>query len=200
MIGLGWRVQSWWAEVVAATGPPASPVIVHRERVTLIEDESLQEPYHAAAAHVGGRIGADAEPFLGTARELIESVEKAAATTATAAIRRFVASLGPVAAVGVVGGNRKLPSELLPILASHARLHEAERDLYEHAVMEGAARAKLPSTMIPAVGTLLDDASQVLGVELTTTLAALGKSIGPPWQKPHKEATAAALVALDAIA
>jgi hypothetical protein len=185
---------------VAVSGPALSPVVIHRERVTLLDDESLREPYHAAAAHVGGRVGAEAEPFLGKARELIESVEKAAATAAAAAIRGFVSSLGPVAAVGVVGGNRKTPTELLPILASHARLHESDRNLFEQAVIEGAARVKLPVTTIPATGTLLADASQVLGVALGPSLTALGKSIGSPWQKDHKEATAAALVALKGLA
>jgi hypothetical protein len=46
---------------------------------------------------------------------------------------------------------------------------------------------------------LLADASRLLGVDLEPSLATLGKSIGPPWQKDHKEATAAALVALDAL-
>jgi hypothetical protein len=198
-IGLGWRIDHWSAVVVAVSGPAASPVVVHREMVTLVDDASLQEPYHAAASLVGGRTGADAEPFLAEARALIESVEKAAATAAATAIREFVADLGPVAAVGVVGGNRKVSTELLPNLASHARLHESERNLYEQAVIQAATRVKLPVMTIPATGTLFDDASEVLGVALAPSLAALGKSIGQPWQKNHKEATTAALIALDAV-
>lgn len=199
-IGLGWRVHSWWAVVVAVSGPAESPDIVHRERVTLIDDESVREPYHAAASLVGGRAGLDAEPLLGEARALIDSVEKAAVAAAEATTRGFVSSLGPIAAIGVVGGNRRVPTELSPILASHARLHASERDLYGQAVVEGATRAGLPVTTIPATGKLLDHASELLGVPLAPPLAALGKSIGPPWQKDHKEATAAALVALDALA
>jgi hypothetical protein len=199
-IGLGWRIHSWWAVVVAVSGPAVSPVVVRRERVTLLADESLQEPYHAAAALVGGRVGADAEPFLAEARALIESVEKAAATAAAAAIRGFVSQLGSVAAVGVVGGNRKISTELLPNLATHARLHESERNLYEQAVIRSASRVKLPVTTIPATGALIDHASEMLGVALAPSLAALGKSIGQPWQKNHREATAAALVALDTVA
>jgi hypothetical protein len=199
-IGLGWRVDHWSAVVVAASGPAASPVIVHRARVTLLDDESFQEPYHAAASLVGGRVGADAEPFLAEARAVIASVEKAAVTAAAAATRTFVSELGPVAAVGVVGGNRKVSTELLRNLATHARLHESERNLYEQAVIQAASRVKLPVTTIPATGALFDHASEVLGVALAPSLTALGKSIGQPWQKNHKEATAAALVALDAVA
>jgi hypothetical protein len=188
-IGLGWRVHSWWAVVVAVSGPAASPVIVHRERVTLLDDESVREPYHVAAGL-----------YLDEVPAFVESVEKKAAAAAVEAIQGFVSSLGPVAAVGVVGGNRRIPTELPRILASHALLHAAERALYEQAVIEGATRAGLPITTIPATKTLFDDASHVLGVALEPSLAALGKSIGPPWQKDHKEATAAALVALQSLA
>lgn len=185
-MGLGWRVHSWWAVVVAVTGPAASPVIVHREQVTLVDDESLREPYHAAVAVP-----------LGDAPALIETVQKAAAAAAEATIGSLVSALGPVTAVGVVGGNRRIP-ELAQILAKHARLHEAERHLYEQAIIQGATRAALPVTTLPATGALLGEASHVLGVALEPALAALGKSIGPPWQRNYREATAAGLVALEA--
>lgn len=194
-IGLGWRIHSWWAVVVAVSGPPESPVVVHRERVTLLEDAAVQEPYHAAAALVGGRF--DAEALLGEAWTLIASVQEAATASAEAAIRGLVSSLGPIAATGVVGGSRQLPP-LPKILAGHGRLHEAERDLYEQAIIQGANRAGLPVTTIPATGKLFDQASSLLGVELEPLLGALGKSIGPPWEKNYREATAAALVALAA--
>lgn len=186
-LGLGWRVVHSDTIVVAVSGPAATPVIVHRESVTLIDDDSVREPYHVAAG-----LSLDEVPAF------IESIEEAAAAAALKAIRGFVSSLGPVAAVGVVGGNRKLP-ELPRILAKHALLHAAERDLYEQAIIEGASRAGLPVTTIPATGTLFGHASDVLGVALEPSLAALGKSIGPPWQKDYKEATAAALVALHAV-
>jgi hypothetical protein len=187
-IGLGWRIHSWWAVVVAVSGPAASPVIVHREQVTLVDDESMREPYHVAVG-----LPLDKAPAL------IAKVEKAAATAAMAAIRGLVSSLGPVAAVGVVGGHRRLPTELSARLAAHARWHEAERDLFERAIIDGATRVGLPVTTIPATGRLFKDASDVLGVALEPSLAALAKSIGPPWQKNYKEAAAAALVALKAL-
>jgi hypothetical protein len=173
---------------VAVSGPAESPAVVRRERVTLLEDASVREPYHAA-------VGLPLEE----ARALIGSVEDAAASTAASMISSFAASLGSVAAIGVVGGTRRMPTELPRILASHALLHASERDLYEQAVIEGADRAGLPVTTVPATGRLFDHASQVLGINLGPSLAALGKSVGPPWQKDHREATAAALVALDAV-
>jgi hypothetical protein len=188
-IGLGFRIHAPWAIVVAVSGPATSPDVVHRERIALLVDESLREPYHAAAARP-----------LADAPALIRSVEETAAATAESRIRGFVSSLGPVAAVGVVGGNRRLPTELSRILEKHALLHAAERDLYEQAIIQGATNAELPVTTIPATGALFDDASHVLGVAIKPLVAALGRSIGPPWQKDHQEATAAALVALQALA
>jgi hypothetical protein len=186
-IGLGWRVVHSTAVVVAVTGSAASPVILHRDAVVLLDDPSVQEPFHAAT-----RLPLDEAPAF------IESIADAAAAAAKTTIRGFTSSLGPVGAVGVVGGNRRLPTDLSKVLAKHALLHAADRDLHERAIVEGATRAGLPVTMIPATGTLFDDASEVLGVALASSLADLGKAIGPPWLKDHREATAAALVALHA--
>ncbi|HZN14543.1 MAG TPA: hypothetical protein VFB78_09775 [Acidimicrobiales bacterium] len=187
-IGLGWRVRHSSALVVAVSGLASSPVVVHREAFTLVADASLREPYHAAVA-----VPLDEAPAL------IKSVEEAATAVAVTTIRALVSSLGGVAAVGVVGGTRQLP-ELPRILAKHALLHAADRDLYEQAIIEGAARAGLPVTTVPATGRLFDHASQLLGVNVATSVAEAGKSIGPPWQKDHREAAAAALVALSAVA
>jgi gamma-glutamyl-gamma-aminobutyrate hydrolase PuuD len=188
MIGLGWRIHSWWATVVALSGPAASPVVVHRGQVSMLDDEALREPYHAACAVP-----------LADAPALIASVERAATDAAEAAIRELISSLVSVVAVGVVGGSRRLPADLSQRLAKHARLHEAERDLYERAVIEGADRVGLPITTIAATGALLAQASEALGVQLGPSLTTLGKAIGPPWQKEHKEAAAVALLALHQI-
>jgi hypothetical protein len=188
-IGLGWRVHSWWAVVVAVSGSAASPVVVHRERVTLLADRAVREPYHAA-----GQLPLD------QAMALIESVAETAASAAASTIRGLVGSLESVVSVGVVGGDRPVRADLSRILTKHALLHASERDLYEKAVIEGATRAGLPVTTIPAKGKggTTDHASEVLGVDLSPALAMVGKALGPPWQQDHKDATAAALVALEA--
>lgn len=174
------------AVVVATSGPPSAPVVVHRAHVTLIDDERLEEPFHAATTVP-----------LTDAPALIDSVKRSATAAAAVAIGELAASLGSVVAVGVVGGNRKLP-ELSRILSKHALLHAAERALYEEAIIDAATQAGLPVTTIPATGSLIDHASDALGLALGPVLAALGKQVGPPWQKDHREATAAALVALHA--
>lgn len=184
-VALGWRIHSWWATVVAVSGEPAAPVVLRRERITLVDDPGLQEPYHAAVA-----IPLDEAPAF------LRSVQEQAASIAGATMTTLAASLGSVRAVGVVGGDRRLP-ELGRILTKHALLHAAERDLFERAVIEGARRVGLGSVATaPATGKLIEDTSRALDVDLAPVLQALGKAIGKPWQKDHKEATAVALRAL----
>jgi hypothetical protein len=186
-LGLGFRVHSSSALVIAVRGPAASPVVVHREQVRLIDDPALEEPYHAAVGRP-----------LDEAAALIASVEETATARAASVIGGFAESLGAVAAVGVVGGNRTVPTDLARVLTKHALLHAGERALYERALVAGAGRAGLAVSTLPATGSLLDEASAAVGVPLVPVLTALGKAVGPPWQKDHREAAAAALVALAA--
>lgn len=173
---------------MAVSGSAASPVILRRDRITLVEDESVREAYHAAAGVP-----------LAEAPAVIESVEVAATAAAAEAVRDLASALDGVVAVGVVGGGRRLPDELPKRLATHALLHASERVLYEQAVIRGATDAGLPVTTLPATGKLLEHASDVLGVPLGPAPAGIGEAVGPPWQKDHKEATAAALVALASV-
>ena len=185
-IGLGWRIHSSSALVVALSGPAAAPVILHREEVCLIEDPVRCEPYHAA-------VGLS----LDESKTLIDSIAEAATEAAASIIRGFTSSLGSIAAIGVVGGDRSVGSDLARILTKHALLHASERVLYEQAVIDGARREGLKVRTIPAKGrTTVDHAAGMLGVDLAAPLAAAGKAAGSPWQKDHREAAAAALVAL----
>jgi hypothetical protein len=88
-------------------------------------------------------------------------------------------------AVGVVGKVRNIPDELERILAAHALLHAAEGALYEEALVEAAERAGLTATLVEE-GT----------IRIPASLDAARKTLGAPWQKDHKLAAAAALVAL----
>ena len=170
---------------MAVSGSADAPVVVHRDEIALADDAALREPYHAAVGMT-----------LDDAQASIVAAKEAAAAAAAATIDGFVSSIGALAAVGLVGANRTLTAELPRVLAKHALLHAYDTDLHERAIVEGATRAGLPVTTLPATGKLFDHASDVLGVPIGPSLAALGKSIGPPWQKNYREAAAAALVAL----
>lgn len=172
---LGWRCHSGWAVAVVARGSPKTPVVLDRQRIELLDNRLPRQPYHVAAED-----GLD----LSAAESLIGRVGKRAAEAAGAAIAAAVAEFG-IGAVGVVGGGRIIPDALERILASHALLHAAEGDLYEQAVVDGAAQAALPVLMIAPKT-----------IEVNPTVDRAGKSLGPPWQKDHKLATMVALAAL----
>ena len=172
---LGWRSHSGWAVLVVVREPVALPDVLDRKRVELLDGSLPRQPYHAI---VEEGIALDA------ARDLIARVEEMAIDAAVAATTEARDAHG-VEAVGVVGRRRNVPDELERILGSHSLLHAAEGDLYDRAVVEAAARAGLPVTLVDPDG-----------LAVPIALDAAGKSLGPPWQKDHKLAGAAALIAL----
>lgn len=186
---LGFRHHTGWAVCVAVTLAGGEPVVVDRRRVDMVDDD--RDAYHAAAERSQS---ADAGAAL------IDRITKEAADGAASAIAAAVGEVGAaghtVTAAGVASG-RSLPP-LASILRSHPLLHTAEGQLYRDALEEGVNRTGLRVTVAP-LKTLLPYAAGVLGEDegsLTRTLAALGKPLGPPWQKDHREAALLAWLAL----
>jgi hypothetical protein len=177
---IGCRSHSGWAVVVAVAGPPAAPVVLARRRADLLDGILPAQPYHAAS-----------EAGLGQpeATELIGKVEELAATRAEAVLGEMATSMQAagtsVPSVAVVSRDRALPEDLGRILASHPLLHAAEGDLYEQALSEGARRAGLAVIRV-----------EPAAIPVFPGLVAVARTVGPPWQKDHKMAAAAALSAL----
>jgi len=97
----------------------------------------------------------------------------------------------------LLASGRKLP-EFEKILASHALIHTADGELFREAIRHCCARAKLPLTAIKE-RELLAAASKRLNKRpefLNRQVAALGKSLGPPWTQDEKLATLAAWLTL----
>jgi hypothetical protein len=175
---MGWRPHTGWALVVVARGSVAAPEVVARQRVELLAGTELPgHAYHAAQQE--GLSGAEAAA-------LVERVEDSATSAAVDAMRSLVRE-HDVDAVAVIGKPRRLPDDIDQILTSHALLHAAEGALFERALVEAAAEIDLPAA-------LYDPAAVVVSEPLDRLRATLG----PPWQKDHKLAAAAALAALTA--
>jgi hypothetical protein len=143
-------------------------VVLDRRRVELVDQSLPRQPFHAVAEG-------------GLPRSVIEAVTQAAAT----AVARVLRSVARTDAVGVVATERRLPPSLDQILASHTLLHAAEGRLFERAVIDVAADARLPVHVVEAKS-----------IEVSAAVESLRSSIGPPWQKDHKWAMTAALAAL----
>ncbi len=171
---LGWRTHSGWAVLVAVTGTPRSPKVLARERVQLVDEPLPRMAYHAIEAY---------DLSLREGKALIAKVRRAATTAATKTIKAAVKEHG-VDAVGVVGKVRNVPDDLERILAAHALLHAAEGALYEEALVDAAGRAGIDAMLV-----------EERTIEIPGALDAIGKSLGPPWQKDHKLAATAAFLA-----
>ena len=187
---LGFRHHTGWAVAVAVALVDDAPVVLDRRRVEMVPGDD-RAPYHTAAERWGTSDEA--------AEALVDRVIQQAADGAASAIAAAAGELGEaghrVTAAGLPSG-RSLPP-LASILRSHAMLHTAEGVLYRDALEEGASRNHLRVTVAP-LKTLLPHAAGVLGEDeasLARTLAALGKSLGPPWQRDHREAALLAWLA-----
>jgi hypothetical protein len=167
-VAVGIRCHSGWAVLVVVSGSAGSPVVLDRRRVELVDESLPRQPYHAVAEG-------------GSPEGVIDAVASAARNAVAEALRR----VAPTDAVGVVAAERRIPTARDQIFGSHALLHAAEGHLFERAVIEAADDA---GARVVAV----DSRS----IEVPAAVDALGRSIGPPWQKDHKWATAAALAAL----
>lgn len=160
---------------MAVRGSAAAPEVVHRERVQLVAGDRDRFAYHAAVQE--GMTIPEAQRHVARVQRL---AAKHAAAATKAAVRAHA-----VSHVAVVAKPRDLPDELAVILAAHSRLHAAEGALYEHALLDAADAAGIePFVVHPKY------------VEITGAIDGLRATVGAPWQRDHKVATAAALLAL----
>jgi hypothetical protein len=162
--------------MVVAAGTTAAPQILARERVQLVEEPLPRMAYHAIEAY---------ELSLRDGKALIGKVRRAA-TTAASKVTKKAAKEFDLETVAVVGKVRNVPDDLRRILAAHALLHAAEGALYEEVLLDAAARADLPAVLV-----------EERAIEISAALDAAGKKLGPPWQKDHKLAASAALIAVN---
>ena len=167
-IACGFRCHSGWAALVVVSGSSRSPDVLDRRRVELVDESLPRQPYHAVAEH-------------GAPTSVIDDVAGAARAAVADALR----SVSHVDAVGLVATERRIPSSLDQILASHALLHAAEGHLFERAVMEAVDDAALPVHIV-----------EPKSIKVPPAVEGLGRSIGTPWQKDHKWAATAAFESL----
>jgi hypothetical protein len=188
-VALGFKPHTGWAIAVTVGGDASAPIVLDRRRVTLCPTELPRQVYHYAQGLSPAR-----------AVRAVVDVEDAVDITTNLVLGELAersAEHGELVAVGIIGEPREVP-DLKHVLASHALLHLAEGELYRGALDEAAhARGLLVS--LTSHKQTIDVASAALGVAtgaLTTTLTRLREQLGTPWQADHREAAAAALVAL----
>jgi hypothetical protein len=189
---LGFRVHSGWSAVVAVCLEKGAPVVLHRQRLQLVETFTyrFRQPYHT-----GERMG------LAAAREFIAGVREQGRELAYCAIRNLQAELeerGYRLSRGalLLASGRPLP-ELEKILASHALIHTADGELFRECLLHASGRCGL-AVVSTRERELLEQAAKVLRVarpSLLRRVTELGRPHGSPWTQDEKFATLAAWLA-----
>lgn len=202
-VALGCSVGTGWVVTVAVTVDPDPPVVgrqwidhvpgpqvIDRRRVDLVPGPA-RFGYHEAA-----------QLPLPAAEGSIAAVTEAARTSgarAWADIAATVDAAGHRLTCAAVIGPAAVPDRPLDqILASHAAIHTAEGALYRSVVRSCCDTLSLPVENLPA-RSLIDEVASATATspdKITTTLAALGRTLGPPWRREHKQATLAAWLTL----
>jgi len=190
---IGFRAHSGWAAAVALGGPATSPQILDRRRLATADPgiPGSKQPFHAAEGLPFGKAKALIDRCAGSSRELARRglvgmiVDLSKRGHAVVRCSILLASGGP------------LP-DLERILASHARIHAAEGELFRSVLFRAAEECELPAAGIAergiaarATGTL-----RIARENWLSALADMGKAVGPPWRQDEKLAATAAWIAL----
>jgi len=190
---IGFRVHSGWAAMVAVSLEDGAPVVLHRRKLLLVKTFSytFRQPYHTAE-----------KMPLGDAAEFVRGVEKESRELALSGLRALEKELESVrykvrGCALLLASGRKLP-EFEKILASHALIHTADGELFREAIRCACRHAKLPLAATTERELLTSAATRLKKKPefLNRQVAALGKSLGPPWTQDEKLATLAAWLTL----
>ena len=161
------------------------------ELVEKHEASWAKQPYHAAE-----RLNA------GDARDLVRrglvTARRIAVREMRAAVERARQAGHEVAACAVLVVDPMPDWTVDEILAVHFRMHKAEGVLFRDALAHAARACGLEFLGIPEKQ-LDAQAERALATSvdgLRKTIASLGKSVGPPWGKDQKDASLAAMIAL----
>lgn len=190
----GLRAHSGWAVAITIGAARSELVLVDRRRIELVNSSDIawaKQPYHAAE-----------NLPLKEAEKLISRAVNSAFKIAGREVGKLVSQLTDMGHE-VAGCSVLMPAPMTnwsvkQILAVHPRMHKAEGVLFPGALAVAAVKNGLNLIEIPAKR-LDEHAADVFGLRLTDTLdsiAAIGKTAGPPWGKDQKNAALAAAIAL----
>jgi len=190
---VGYRVHSGWSAVVAVCLEKRAPLVLHRQRVHLVETFTyrLRQPYHT-----GERLA------LAAAREFIEGVREKGRELAYRAICELQSELAErdyqlTRGALLLASGKALP-DLEKILSSHALIHTADGELFRECLLHASGLCGLDVVCIRE-RELLEQASKALRKPRPSLLrraTELGRPQGSPWTQDEKFATLAAWLAL----
>lgn len=205
MVGTGIAATVGVAEhgnsaVLVTVGPAGE--LLDRRRIDLTHEMPTHPHHHQGSWAVGRYLDSPwAQPIsLADAVALIERVREAAARGARDGLEALaVAVSAPIASIAIRICPR-LPPTTAERIADNRAQTVADSVMYREA-LAAAADARGWSVHWYDRELVFHDAAAALGrKDVDVFLAAIGRSIGPPWQAKHKLATAAAIAARAAAA
>jgi hypothetical protein len=186
-------MHSGWGVLVAVSRDANSVELLDRRRVVVADPEvhGAIQPYHFAA---------QLEPP--EQKKHLAHCAASSSRLAATAIAEVIKELdsrhyGVVGAAILLASGRALPP-LAKILAAHPLIHTAEGEFFRHAVHSACEVLQIPVTTIRVRE--LDARAKVAFAnkagQVQSSIARLGKSVGPPWTSDHKTAALAAALIL----
>jgi hypothetical protein len=189
---LGVADHGGWAVCVTVAASRGLPVVVDRRRLALIEPGVPSQPYHHDAVGMP----------LPEAEKLVARVRESVMRTTLASFTGLRDELQPMYSI-VAMTLRNPPLDYVPVTVAEAHksypvMCRADSMMYHDAVRTAAGRLN--------IGVALDDRGQAVAraahrfamsqQDVESFLQAAGASFGPPWQKEHRLAAAAAMAVL----
>jgi hypothetical protein len=189
LAGIGFRVRSGWAALVAVAGTPLAPKVLLRRRIE-IADRSIPgswQPFHHAK-----------ELELAKAQAYLDRCATVSFALARSALERAIADLRgyKVAGCSILLSSGRAASSLEATLASHAAIHTAEGDFFRDAIARAAESCKVGCSRIKEKELLNTAASTFCIGDVEARMKVLAKSLGPPWRQDEKFAAIGAWLVL----
>ena len=189
---LGVADHGGWAVCVTVAASGGLPVVADRRRIELIEPGVPTQPYHHDAV---GMPLPEAERLVARVRESVMRTTLARVTE----LRDEVQALYAIAAMTL----RIPPLDSLPVTVAEAHrsysvMCRADGMMY-HAALCTAARRLNIGVVLHERGSEIARAATRFGIsrgDVESFLGAAGAGLGPPWQKEHRLAAAAAMAVL----
>jgi len=190
---IGVRVHSGWGAVVAMAGQPGAAEVIERRRVEITEPKMAGaiQPYHFVENMEIER----AEQHLARCAAISEKLALAALSEVLKKLQERDYQV--VGSCILLSSARPLPS-LEKILASHPMIHTAEGEFFRQAFRDSFARLKISVTGIRERD-LEQQAQARFGknaARVQEQIAAMGRTIGPPWTTDQKTAALGAMIVL----
>jgi hypothetical protein len=181
---IGIRAHSGWGAVVVVSASGGTIDVIDRRRIAITDPNiaGANQPYHFAQ----GQELPDAEAYLADCAALSKRLALQGLGEVVDELRRR--EYVPVGCAILLASGRPLPS-LSKILDAHPLIHTAEGEFFRQAFWKACDHLEIPVTGIRERD--LDGQT-----EFRDRIAALGKSVGPPWTADQKIASLAAWLVL----